>query len=92
MTHFVIQGGCPLTGEVVASGNKNAVLPMLATRAGARLQIDAGLRSHERRFGASHYGLWDRAAVGVLDLFGVWWLMRRRRRVQSPKEIRSDGQ
>jgi len=30
MSHFVIQGGCPLGGEVVASGNKNAVLPMLA--------------------------------------------------------------
>ena len=30
MSHFVIQGGRPLEGEVVASGNKNAVLPMLA--------------------------------------------------------------
>ncbi len=27
---FVIEGGIPLTGEITASGNKNAVLPMLA--------------------------------------------------------------
>ena len=30
MSHFVIHGGRPLAGEIVASGNKNAVLPMLA--------------------------------------------------------------
>ena len=35
----------------------HAVLPMLATRAGVGLQIDAGLRSHERRFGRSE-GFW----------------------------------
>ncbi len=33
-----------------------------------------------RRFGASHYGFWDRLLVGIPDLFGVWWLLRRRRR------------
>ena len=30
MSHFVIHGGKPLAGEIRASGNKNAVLPMLA--------------------------------------------------------------
>ena len=30
MSRFVIHGGRPLSGEIVASGNKNAVLPMLA--------------------------------------------------------------
>jgi UDP-N-acetylglucosamine 1-carboxyvinyltransferase len=30
MSQFVIHGGRPLSGEIVASGNKNAVLPMLA--------------------------------------------------------------
>lgn len=39
------------TVELMASTATHAVLPMLATRAGARLQIDAGLRSHRRRFG-----------------------------------------
>jgi len=30
MSRFVIQGGRPLSGEITASGNKNAVLPMIA--------------------------------------------------------------
>jgi UDP-N-acetylglucosamine 1-carboxyvinyltransferase len=30
MEKFVIQGGTPLTGEIVAAGNKNAALPILA--------------------------------------------------------------
>jgi 1,4-alpha-glucan branching enzyme len=36
---------------LAASAATHAVLPMLATRAGLRLQLDAGLRSHRRRFG-----------------------------------------
>jgi len=39
-----------------------------------------------RRHGTSHYGIWDRLAVGVPDLFGVWWLRRRRRR--NPARLR----
>ncbi len=34
-----------------ASAATHAVLPLLATRAGQRLQLDAGIRSHRRRFG-----------------------------------------
>ena len=30
MSRFVIRGGTPVSGEITASGNKNAVLPMLA--------------------------------------------------------------
>ena len=33
----------------------------------------------EREHGVSKYGIFDRALVGVLDLFGVWWLRRRRK-------------
>lgn len=36
---------------LAASAATHAVLPLLATRAGIRLQIDAGIRSHRRRFG-----------------------------------------
>ncbi len=36
---------------LAASAATHAVLPLLATRAGARLQLDAGIRSHRRRFG-----------------------------------------
>jgi 1,4-alpha-glucan branching enzyme len=40
-------------GRIVlaASAATHAVLPLLATRAGLRLQLDAGTRSHRRRFG-----------------------------------------
>jgi len=37
--------------ELLASSATHAVMPLLATRAARRLQIDAGLRSHRRRFG-----------------------------------------
>ena len=33
-----------------------------------------------RGSGVSNYGLWDRLWVGILDLAGVWWLIRRRKR------------
>jgi dolichol-phosphate mannosyltransferase len=32
-----------------------------------------------RAHGATHYGLWNRLWVGILDLAGVWWLIRRKR-------------
>jgi len=42
---------------LAASAATHAVLPMVATRAGRRLQLDAGMRSHRRRFGWDG-GLW----------------------------------
>ncbi|HEX7278083.1 MAG TPA: 1,4-alpha-glucan branching protein domain-containing protein [Solirubrobacterales bacterium] len=36
---------------LAASAATHAVLPLLATRQGMRLQLDAGIRSHRRRFG-----------------------------------------
>jgi 1,4-alpha-glucan branching enzyme len=61
---------------LAASSATHAVLPMLATRQGRRLQLDAGVRSHRRRFGwdggfwlpecAYEPGLgWELAAAGV---------------------------
>ena len=43
--------------ELIASAATHAVLPLLATRAGRRLQIDAGLRSH-RRGSVGSRGFW----------------------------------
>ena len=40
-----------------------------------------------RHAGRSNYGLFDRLWVGILDLAGVWWLIRRRRRVPVAQEI-----
>jgi 1,4-alpha-glucan branching enzyme len=42
---------------LMASSATHAVLPLVATAAGRRLQIDAGLRSHRRRFGRTA-GFW----------------------------------
>ncbi len=42
---------------LVPSSASHAVLPLLATSAGRMLQIDAGLRSHRRRFGVPE-GFW----------------------------------
>ena len=42
---------------LMASAATHAVLPKLATLAGRRLQVDAGLRSHRRRFGPAD-GFW----------------------------------
>ncbi|CAN5476956.1 1,4-alpha-glucan branching protein [soil metagenome] len=43
--------------ELMTSAATHAVLPKLATQAGRRLQLDAGLRSHARRFGPAR-GVW----------------------------------
>jgi dolichol-phosphate mannosyltransferase len=40
-----------------------------------------------RHSGTSNYGLWDRLWVGILDLAGVWWLVRRRKRVPQASEV-----
>jgi len=40
-----------------------------------------------RHAGKSNYGLWDRLWIGILDLAGVWWLIRRRRRVPQVSEV-----
>jgi dolichol-phosphate mannosyltransferase len=52
-------------------------LPALFLRAGGRVvSVEVGHRPRTR--GRSHYGMWDRLWVGMVDLFGVWWLMRRK--------------
>ena len=40
-----------------------------------------------RQHGVSNYGFFDRLWVGILDLAGVWWLIRRRKRVPESTEI-----
>jgi dolichol-phosphate mannosyltransferase len=40
-----------------------------------------------RHAGRSNYGLFDRLWVGILDLAGVWWLIRRRKRIPNAQEI-----
>jgi glycosyltransferase involved in cell wall biosynthesis len=40
-----------------------------------------------RHAGTSNYGLWDRLWIGILDLAGVWWLIRRRKKVPQVSEV-----
>lgn len=40
-----------------------------------------------RQHGASHYGILDRGLHGALDLFGVWWLRRRRKVTPKVEEF-----
>jgi dolichol-phosphate mannosyltransferase len=40
-----------------------------------------------RRAGVSNYGMWDRLWVGIADLAGVRWLIRRRKRVPQVSEV-----
>lgn len=54
-------------------------LPALIRREGYEVgYVDVVDRS--RGHGTSNYGLWDRLWVGILDLAGVWWLIRRKKR------------
>ena len=43
-----------------------------------------------RQHGKSHYGIFDRGLQGALDLFGVWWLRRRRRITPKIEELGDD--
>ena len=40
-----------------------------------------------RRHGTSNYGFFDRLWIGILDLAGVWWLIRRKKRSPQSEEI-----
>jgi dolichol-phosphate mannosyltransferase len=56
-------------------------LPALFLRAGAKV-ISAPVHHRPRARGVSNYGTLDRLLVGIPDLCGVWWLMRRGKRPQ----------
>ena len=57
-------------------------LPALVRREGYGIgYVDVVDRA--RHAGTSNYGMWDRLWVGILDLLGVWWLIRRRRVPQA---------
>jgi glycosyltransferase involved in cell wall biosynthesis len=61
-------------------------LPALVKRDGYEVgHVD--VIDRPRRHGRSNYGMWDRLWVGILDLAGVWWLIRRRRRVPRISEV-----
>jgi dolichol-phosphate mannosyltransferase len=65
-------------------------LPALVKREGYGIGY-VDVVDRQRRHGHSNYGLWDRLWVGILDLAGVWWLIRRKRRVPEVSEVKSNA-
>jgi glycosyltransferase involved in cell wall biosynthesis len=65
-------------------------LPALVRREGYRIDY-VDVVDRPRLHGVSNYGLWDRLWVGILDLAGVWWLIRRRKRVPLVSEVVRDA-
>jgi hypothetical protein len=61
-------------------------LPALVRREGLAVEY-VNVIDRPRLHGVSNYGLWDRLWVGILDLAGVWWLIRRRKRVPQYEEV-----
>lgn len=53
-------------------------MPALVAREGYAV-VHRDVVDRPRLTGVSNYGLFDRLWVGVLDLAGVWWLIRRKR-------------
>jgi dolichol-phosphate mannosyltransferase len=65
-------------------------LPALIRREGYEIGY-VDVVDRQRGAGVSNYGMWDRLWIGILDLAGVWWLIRRKRRVPEVSEVKSDA-
>jgi glycosyltransferase involved in cell wall biosynthesis len=62
-------------------------LPALVRREGFEVAyVDVVDRS--RRSGVSNYGFFDRLWIGMLDLFGVWWLIHRKKPTPAVVEVK----
>ncbi len=62
-------------------------LPALVKRQGGRV-VSVAVNHRSRQRGASNYGTLDRLFVGISDLLGVMWLMRR---AKLPEIMPDDG-
>jgi dolichol-phosphate mannosyltransferase len=61
-------------------------LPALVKREGRDIGY-VDVVDRPRLTGTSNYGMWDRLWIGILDLAGVWWLIRRKRSVPEISEV-----
>jgi len=61
-------------------------LPALVRREGHAV-VFVDVVDRPRRAGVSKYGFFDRLWVGIADMFGVLWLIRRRGRVATARDI-----
>lgn len=65
-------------------------LPALVRREGFEIGY-VDVVDRPRHAGVSNYGLWDRLWVGIMDLMGVWWLIRRKKRVPQVSEVKTNA-
>ncbi|WP_375465250.1 glycosyltransferase family 2 protein [uncultured Methylobacterium sp.] len=65
-------------------------MPALVTREGYTV-VHRDVVDRPRFTGASNYGLFDRLWVGLIDLAGVWWLIRRKRAAPQVTEVGMPG-
>ena len=64
--------------------------PALIRREGLEIKY-VDVVDRPRKHGRSHYGMWNRLWIGLVDIAGVFWLIRRRRRVPEATEVRGDA-
>jgi glycosyltransferase involved in cell wall biosynthesis len=61
-------------------------LPALMRREGYEIAY-VDVIDRPRHAGVSNYGFFDRLWIGILDLFGVWWLIRRKKPTPAVTEV-----
>jgi dolichol-phosphate mannosyltransferase len=63
-------------------------LPALMRREGYAIAY-VDVIDRPRRSGVSNYGFFDRLWIGIMDLAGVWWLIRRKKPTPVATEVTS---
>jgi dolichol-phosphate mannosyltransferase len=61
-------------------------LPALVRREGYHIAY-VDVTDRPRRSGVSNYGFFDRLWIGIMDLAGVWWLIRRKKSTPVATEV-----
>ncbi len=77
--------------ELPAFDHMHRFLPALVLRAGGIVR-SVPVNHRPRRSGVSKYGIFDRLGVGIVDLFGVWWLQHRPIRPELIGEVPLDAE
>lgn len=65
-------------------------MPALMVREGYRV-VHVDVIDRPRLTGVSNYGFFNRLWVGILDLGGVWWLIRRKKPAPVVTEVRANA-
>ena len=65
-------------------------LPALFRREGFEIGY-VDVKDRPRQAGVSNYGFFDRLWIGIMDLAGVWWLIRRKKKQAVVTEVTSDA-